>query len=57
MPCDLCCLTCRENRAKGGGICVANHTSPIDIVVLGGDNCYAMVSVRINTQSYCCLNA
>lgn len=33
----------RENRAKGGGICVANHTSPIDIVILGCDNCYAMV--------------
>lgn len=33
----------RENRARGGGICVANHTSPIDIVILGCDNCYAMV--------------
>lgn len=33
----------RENMAKGGGICVANHTSPIDIIVLGYDNCYAMV--------------
>lgn len=33
----------RENRAKGGGICVANHTSPIDTIVLGCDNVYAMV--------------
>lgn len=33
----------RENRAKGGGICVANHTSPIDIMILGCDNCYAMI--------------
>ncbi|ELT88373.1 hypothetical protein CAPTEDRAFT_172192 [Capitella teleta] len=33
----------KENRAKGGGICVANHTSPIDIIILGCDNCYAMV--------------
>lgn len=33
----------RENRAKGGGICVANHTSPIDIILLGCDNAYAMV--------------
>lgn len=33
----------RENRAKGGGICVANHTSPIDIIILGCDNTYAMV--------------
>ena len=28
-----------------GGICVANHTSPIDIIILGCDNCYAMVGV------------
>jgi len=34
---------CRENRARGGGICVANHTSPIDVTVLGYDNCYALV--------------
>jgi len=33
----------KENRANGGGICVANHTSPIDIIILGCDNCYAMV--------------
>lgn len=34
---------CRENRPKKGGICVANHTSPIDIVILANDGCYAMV--------------
>ncbi|XP_064465737.1 glycerol-3-phosphate acyltransferase 3-like [Ornithodoros turicata] len=33
----------RENRAKSGGICVANHTSPIDVAMLASDNCYAMV--------------
>lgn len=33
----------KENRAKGGGICVANHTSPIDVVILACDNCYALV--------------
>ncbi|CAD5118022.1 DgyrCDS6763 [Dimorphilus gyrociliatus] len=33
----------KENKAKGGGICVANHTSPIDIIILGCDNMYAMV--------------
>jgi len=33
----------KENRAKGGGICVANHTSPIDTYLLGTDNCYALV--------------
>ncbi|PAV62549.1 hypothetical protein WR25_00167 [Diploscapter pachys] len=33
----------RENRAKKGGICVANHTSPIDIMILSCDNCYALI--------------
>ncbi|XP_014780392.1 glycerol-3-phosphate acyltransferase 3 [Octopus bimaculoides] len=32
----------RENRAKNG-ICVANHTSPIDVIILSCDNCYSMV--------------
>ncbi|VDK45765.1 unnamed protein product [Anisakis simplex] len=36
----------RENRAKQGGICVANHTSPIDVMILSCDNCYAMVGQR-----------
>lgn len=33
----------KENRPQKGGICVANHTSPIDIVILANDGCYAMV--------------
>ncbi|XP_069486495.1 glycerol-3-phosphate acyltransferase 3 isoform X1 [Ambystoma mexicanum] len=33
----------RENKPKKGGICVANHTSPIDIIILANDGCYAMV--------------
>jgi glycerol-3-phosphate O-acyltransferase 3/4 len=33
----------KENKAKGGGICVANHTSPIDVVLLHCDNSYALV--------------
>ena len=33
----------RENKAKSGGICVANHTSPIDVVILHCDNSYALV--------------
>ncbi|XP_041956441.1 glycerol-3-phosphate acyltransferase 3-like [Alosa sapidissima] len=33
----------RENRPKRGGLCVANHTSPIDVVILANDGCYAMV--------------
>jgi len=36
----------KENRAKGGGICVANHTSPIDSIILGCDNTYAMVGQK-----------
>ncbi|XP_051960555.1 glycerol-3-phosphate acyltransferase 3 [Xyrauchen texanus] len=37
------CYHNKENRPKKGGICVANHTSPIDIVILANDGCYAMV--------------
>lgn len=33
----------KENRAKGGGICVANHTSPIDVVILACDSCYSLI--------------
>ncbi|XP_041055718.1 glycerol-3-phosphate acyltransferase 3 isoform X2 [Carcharodon carcharias] len=33
----------KENRPKKGGICVANHTSPIDVVILANDGGYAMV--------------
>ncbi|XP_014110309.1 PREDICTED: glycerol-3-phosphate acyltransferase 3 isoform X2 [Pseudopodoces humilis] len=33
----------RENRPQKGGICVANHTSPIDAIILTNDGCYAMV--------------
>lgn len=33
----------QQYRAKEGDICVANHTSPIDVVVLACDNCYALV--------------
>uniref|UniRef100_A0A8C1BT99 Glycerol-3-phosphate acyltransferase 4 n=2 Tax=Cyprinus carpio TaxID=7962 RepID=A0A8C1BT99_CYPCA len=32
-----------ENKPKNGGICVANHTSPIDVIILASDGCYAMV--------------
>lgn len=33
-----------ENQPKEGGICVANHTSPIDVLVLMCDGCYSLVS-------------
>ncbi|XP_053559225.1 glycerol-3-phosphate acyltransferase 3 [Bombina bombina] len=51
----VCCRICaralssviqyhnKENKPKKGGICVANHTSPIDIIILANDGCYAMV--------------
>ncbi|XP_044189170.1 glycerol-3-phosphate acyltransferase 4 [Thunnus albacares] len=32
-----------ENKPKNGGICVANHTTPIDIIILANDGCYSMV--------------
>lgn len=35
-----------ENKAKNGGICVANHTSPLDAAVLSYDNCYSMIGQR-----------
>ncbi|GMT06109.1 hypothetical protein PENTCL1PPCAC_28283, partial [Pristionchus entomophagus] len=36
----------RQNRANQGGICVANHTSPMDVMILSCDNCYAMVGQK-----------
>lgn len=41
--CPLTCFPSRENKPKNGGICVANHTSPIDVIILASDGCYAMV--------------
>eukprot|EP00736_Rhodelphis_marinus_P000814 Rmarinus@m.30050 len=36
----------RENRATKGSICTANHTSPIDCIVLAQDNVYSMIGQR-----------
>lgn len=36
----------RQYRAQLGDICVANHTSPLDVVLLACDNCYALVGQR-----------
>ena len=36
----------RENMPVTGGICVANHTSPIDVMILGCDNCYALTGQK-----------
>ena len=38
-----------ENRAQCDGICVANHTSPIDVLILSTDRPYSMVH---NGQQY-----
>ena len=45
----------RQNKAKGGGICVANHTSPIDAIILACDNCYALVRRLFRSRNYCVL--
>ena len=37
-----------ENKPKNDGICVANHTSPIDVVILQVDRPYALVRSKIN---------
>lgn len=37
-----------QNRPSEGGICVANHTSPIDVLVLMCDNCYSLVCSNKN---------
>jgi glycerol-3-phosphate O-acyltransferase 3/4 len=33
-----------QYRARSDGICVANHTTPIDVVILQNDRTYALVS-------------
>ena len=35
----------REYKPKCGGICVANHTSPMDIAMLACNNCFTLVSM------------
>ena len=35
------------NKPKRG-ICVANHTSPIDVLILACDNAYALVSILLH---------
>ena len=42
---DVCVYHCRENRAKCGSVCVANHTTPIDIVMLAVDNSFTLVGL------------
>ena len=35
-----------ENKPRSGGICVANHTSPFDVIILSCDNSYALVGQK-----------
>ncbi len=41
-----------ENKPKNGGICVANHTSPIDVIILASDGCYAMVITPLPSRKH-----
>ena len=52
-------MLCRENKAKCGSVCVANHTTPIDIVMLAVDNCFTLVSNIVGEllTSFCCMFA
>ena len=36
----------RDHRPRSDGICVANHTTPIDVFILSCDKTYAMVRER-----------
>ncbi|XP_062268290.1 glycerol-3-phosphate acyltransferase 4-like [Platichthys flesus] len=31
------------NKPQNGGICVANHTTPIDVIILANDGCYSLI--------------
>ncbi|CAH1978491.1 unnamed protein product [Acanthoscelides obtectus] len=33
----------KQWRPKSGSVCVANHTTPVDVVMLSMDNCYSLV--------------
>lgn len=35
-----------EYRPARGSVCVANHTTPCDVLILSTDNCYSLVSER-----------
>lgn len=42
-----------QNRPSKTGICVANHTSPIDVLVLMCDYCYSLVSTCCTRAQRC----
>ena len=46
----------RQYKAKNDGICVANHSTPWDAVMLSCDNTYALVSTHsVNYLLFCIL--
>lgn len=36
----------KEYSPKNNGMCVANHTSPVDVLILSTDNNYSLVSLN-----------
>ena len=38
-------ITVHNKQNMAGGVCVANHTSPIDVVMLSTENCFSLVSL------------
>lgn len=36
----------KQYRPARGSVCVANHTTPCDVVILSTDNCYSLVSSK-----------
>ncbi|CAH1978478.1 unnamed protein product [Acanthoscelides obtectus] len=36
----------KQWRPKSGSVCVANHTTPVDVVMLSMDNCYSLIGQR-----------
>nr|CAH7723038.1 unnamed protein product [Callosobruchus chinensis] len=33
-------------RPNSGSVCVANHTSPVDVIMISTDNCYSLIGQR-----------
>lgn len=39
-------ITVHNKQNMVGGVCVANHTSPIDVLMLSTENCFSLVSLH-----------
>lgn len=40
-----------EYKPKRGGFCVANHTTPIDVVMLSTESCFSLVGINSNINN------